>query len=145
MDDVRSRLIGVWRVTRYDDRDSTDAPWTPTYGADVNGLIIYHESGWLSVSVAGEGRFDAYLGRFEIIEASAETDDVVGIVNHEIVATSMPELLAIDQSRPFGSATRHLCSAMGRRGGVCASGSPTSRMRDRSDPETSGPGWVHSG
>ena len=101
MDDLRSRLIGVWRVTRYDDRGSTDAPWTPSYGADVDGLIVYDESGWLSVSVAGAGRFDAYFGRFEIIESSMDADDVVGIVNHEIVATSMPELLAIDQSRPF--------------------------------------------
>ena len=101
MNDLRSRLIGVWRVTRYDDRGSTDAPWTQSYGADVDGLIIYHESGWLSVGVAGDGRFDGYLARFEIVEASAEADDVVGIVNHEIVATSMPELLAIDQRRPF--------------------------------------------
>ena len=101
MDDLRSRLLGVWHVNRYDDRRLDDAPWTESYGANVDGLIIYHESGWLSVSVAGEGRFDSYFGRFEVIEASVEADDVVGTVNHEIVATSIPELLAIDQSRPF--------------------------------------------
>lgn len=88
-------------MTSYDDRDSPEAPWGASYGADVDGVIIYHESGWLSVSVGGDGRFDAYLGRFEIVEASAEGEDVVGTVNHEIVATSMPELLTIDQSRPF--------------------------------------------
>ena len=98
---LRGRLIGVWRVTSYDDRDSPDAPWSASYGPEVDGVIIYHESGWLSVSVGGGGRFDAYLGRFEIVDASAEGEDVVGTVNHEIVATSMPELLSIGQSRPF--------------------------------------------
>jgi hypothetical protein len=101
MDGLGGRLVGVWRVTSYDDRVSPEAPWSASYGADVDGVIIYHESGWLSVGVSGGGRFDAYLARFEIIEASAEGNDVVGTVNHEIVASSMPELLAIDQSRPF--------------------------------------------
>jgi hypothetical protein len=101
VDDLGRRLVGVWRVTSYDDRPSPDAPWSPTYGTGVDGLIIYDESGWLSVSVAGEGRFDGYLGRFQIVEAAPEGEDVVGTVNHVIVATSMPELLTIGQSRPF--------------------------------------------
>jgi hypothetical protein len=101
MDDVGRRLVGVWRVTRYDDRGSAEAPWTESYGSEVDGLIIYDESGWLSVSVAGAGRFDSYFGRFTILEASPDGDDVVGTVNHEIVATSIPELLTIDQRRPF--------------------------------------------
>jgi hypothetical protein len=41
------------------------------------------------------------FGRFEILDASTDGHEVVGIVNHEIVATSIPELLTIDQTRPF--------------------------------------------
>jgi len=97
----RGLLVGAWRVEQYDDRPTSDEPWRPSYGPDVDGLIIYDESGWLSVNVSGEGRFDSYFGRFEVVEAVADGDDVVGTLSHEIVGTSMPELLSLDQSRPF--------------------------------------------
>ena len=100
-DELRGRLVGAWRVTDYEDRPSVDAEWGQTYGADLDGLIIYDPSGWLSVNVAGDGRFDSYFGSFEVLEASERGDDVVGFVNHEIVRTSMPELLTADQGRPF--------------------------------------------
>ena len=76
-------------------------PWTPRYGPDLDGLIIYDCSKWLSVNIGGAGRFDSYFGRFTILEAAFRGDDVVGVIHHEIVATSMPELLTIDQTRPF--------------------------------------------
>ena len=102
MDDLRRRLIGAWRVKRYDDRDSIDDDWTETYGPDVDGLIVYHESGWLTVSVAGRGgKLDSYFGRFEVVEIRQEHGDVTGLLNHLIVASSLPDLLDADPARPF--------------------------------------------
>jgi hypothetical protein len=102
VDDLRRRLIGAWRVRRYDDRDSIDDEWTETYGPDVDGLIVYHESGWLTVSIAGRGgEFDSYFGRFEVVEIREEHGDVTGLLNHLIVASSLPELLNADPARPF--------------------------------------------
>ena len=100
-DDVDAYLLGAWRVVAYDDRPSSDMPWTASYGSDLDGLIIYDGSGWLSVNIGGAGRFDSYFARFTIVEAAFRGDDVVGVVNHEIVGTSMPELLTVDQTRPF--------------------------------------------
>jgi Lipocalin-like domain len=94
-------LHGAWRLVSYDDRVSSDMPWAATYGSDVDGLIIYDSSGWLSVNVCGAGRFDSYFGLFTVLEAERRDSDVVGVVNHEIVASSIPELLTIDQTRPF--------------------------------------------
>lgn len=102
MDDLRRRLIGAWRVKRFDDRDSIDDEWTETYGPDVDGLIVYHESGWLTVSVARRGgTLDSYFGRFEVVEIGQEHGDVTGLLNHLIVASSLPELLDADPARPF--------------------------------------------
>jgi hypothetical protein len=101
MDVARAQLVGAWRVTAYDDRASTDVAWASSYGDDVDGLIIYHETGWLTVSVSGDGRFDSYFGHFDVLEASRDGDSVVGRVNHELVESSVPELLTLDQSRPF--------------------------------------------
>ena len=102
MDDLRGRLVGAWRVTRYDDRPSVDGGWSQTYGPTVDGLILYHASGWMSVQVAGDhGEFDGYFGRFTIVEIGEEGDDISGIVNHLILASSMPELLTADPTRPF--------------------------------------------
>lgn len=93
--------MGAWRVVAYDDRGSCDVPWEASYGEDVDGLIIYDASGWLSVNVSGQGRFDSYFGRFEILEATEHDETIVGRVNHELVGSSIPDLLAMDQSRPF--------------------------------------------
>jgi hypothetical protein len=97
----RSRIIGAWRVIAYDDRASAEHPWSASYGPDVDGLIVYDSSGWLSVNVSGDGRFDSYFGRFQVLDAAETAGAVVGVVNHEIVASSLPELLALDQGRPF--------------------------------------------
>jgi hypothetical protein len=99
--DERDRIVGAWRVVAYDDRASTDLPWSASYGADVDGLIIYDASGWLSISVAGDGRYDSYFGRYEVLDASESAGSVIGTVNHELVASSIPELLDLDQRRPF--------------------------------------------
>jgi hypothetical protein len=102
VDDLRQALIGAWRLRRYDDRKSIEAEWAETYGPEVDGLIIYHEPDWLSVHVAGsDGRLDSYFGRFEVVEIGEAEGDVAGVVNHLIVASSMPELLEGDPGRPF--------------------------------------------
>jgi hypothetical protein len=102
VDDLRRRLVGAWRVKRYDDRDSIDDEWAETYGPDVDGLIMYHASGWLSVHIVGsDGRLDSYFGRFEVVDIREADGDVRGLLNHLIVASSMPELLTADPTRPF--------------------------------------------
>ena len=102
MSDGRSHLLGAWRVQRYDDRESLEDEWNETYGEGLDGLVVYDESGWLSIQItAKNGRFDSYFGHFTVVESSEQDGDVVGIVNHEIVASSMPELLTADQARPF--------------------------------------------
>jgi hypothetical protein len=102
VDDLRRRLIGAWRVKRYDDRDSVGDESAEAYGPDVDGLIMYDASGWLAVHVVGsDGRLDSYFGRFEVVDIREEDGDVRGLLNHLIVASSMPELLTADPVRPF--------------------------------------------
>ena len=102
IEEARELLIGVWRVGSYQDRPSVEDEWDDTYGADVDGLIIYHASGWLSVQVAGsDGRYDAYFGLFTIVEAAAQDAAIVGVVRHEVLASSITELLTADETRPF--------------------------------------------
>jgi hypothetical protein len=102
MDELRGRLIGAWRVKRYDDRGSAEDEWVETYGPNVDGLIVYDQSGWMTVQVAGNnGVFDGYYGTFTIAEVTEEDGDIKGLLNHLIVASSMPELLTADPTRPF--------------------------------------------
>jgi hypothetical protein len=102
VDDLRGQLIGAWRVKRYDDRGSISEEWEETYGPDVDGLIVYHDSGWLSVQVIGsDGRLDGYFGRFEVVEICERDGDTTGLLHHLIDASSMPELLSADPERPF--------------------------------------------
>ncbi|MFL6040569.1 MAG: hypothetical protein ACJ740_04100 [Gaiellales bacterium] len=102
VDEARERLIGVWRLVSYQDRASVEDEWTDTYGVSVDGLIVYDASGWLSIQVAGsDGRYDSYFGRFTIGEATEHDEAVVGIVRHEVLASSIPELLTADDTRPF--------------------------------------------
>ena len=62
---------------------------------------MYHESGWLTVSIAGRGgEFDSYFGRFKVVEIREERGDVTGLLNHLIVAGSLPELLNADAATP---------------------------------------------
>jgi hypothetical protein len=102
VDDLRRRLIGAWRVKRYDDRDSVDDEWAETYGPDVDGLIVYDASGWLAVNVVGsDGGLDSYYGRFEVVDIREEDGDIRGLLNHLVAASSIPELLSSDPARPF--------------------------------------------
>jgi hypothetical protein len=100
--DLRTQLVGAWRLTRYDDRASVADTWNETYGPSVDGLILYHDSGWLSVQTAAtDGGFDGYFGRFTVVEIGEQDGDIRGTLNHLILASSMPELLTADPARPF--------------------------------------------
>jgi hypothetical protein len=102
MDDVRSGLIGARQVKSYQDRASVTEQWRHTYGAGVDGLIVYDESSWLAVQVVGHrGEYDAYFGRFNVLEATPDGSDVRGVVIHEIVATSLPQLMSAEPERFF--------------------------------------------
>jgi hypothetical protein len=97
------QLHGAWRLTSYDDRESIDDDWHETYGSEPIGLAIYHPTGCLSmqISEADGSRFDAYFGRFAISEVSEQNGVVLGVVQHQVVASSMPEMLTADPTRPF--------------------------------------------
>ncbi len=102
LEEVRRQLIGAWRVVRYDDRVSTDDAWSASYGDDVDGLVVYDESGWLSISVSGSGRYDSYFGRFAVLEVGAEEPDGIrGRIKQTVVASNMPGLETMDPTRPF--------------------------------------------
>jgi hypothetical protein len=102
INEARERLTGVWRLVSYQDRASVKDEWVDTYGANVDGLIVYDASGWLSIQVAGSGgRYDAYFGRFTIDEATDRDGAVVGVVRHEVLASSIPDLLTAEETRPF--------------------------------------------
>jgi hypothetical protein len=102
VDDVRSRLVGAWRLQSYQDRASVEDDWEDTYGPGVEGLLVYDESGWLAVQVAGRGgQYDAYFGRFAVAEAAWYGRDIRGVVTQEIVATSLPQLRDAEEERPF--------------------------------------------
>jgi len=102
MIEAHERLVGVWRLVSYQDRPSVEGEWADTYGTDVDGLIIYDAGGWLAVQVAGsDGRYDSYFGRFTIGEAAEHDGAVVGVVRHEVLASSIPELLTEVETRPF--------------------------------------------
>ena len=98
------RLLGAWRLKAYDDRESIDDDWVTTYGPEPIGLAIYDQSGCLSIQIAeADGsRFDAYFGRFTIVAVESEENGAIsGVVNHEVAASSMAEMLSADQSRQF--------------------------------------------
>lgn len=103
MEEPRDPLLGAWRLRRYQDRESPDEPWVDTYGPDVDGMLVYDPSGWLSVHVAAVGgRLDSYFGQFSVIEIHREASgEVTGLVHHLIQASSMPGLLTADPARPF--------------------------------------------
>ena len=102
MQELAQRLLGVWRVQRFDDRDLADEEWRATYGPSVDGLVTYAAPGWVTVQVTdGEDRYDAYFGRFVVIEIADRDGALSGMVEHHVVASSMPELLTADPTRPF--------------------------------------------
>jgi hypothetical protein len=106
-DDAARALSGAWHLRLYEDRDTADEPWTPTFGTRPSGVVVYGPGDLLSVGVfAGEDADSgwthvAYLGTFHVREAGMVDDAIVGIVEHHMRAASHPELLGEGPDRPF--------------------------------------------
>ena len=107
-------LIGAWRLTAYDDRGSVDRGLDRDVRSDRSDCGVRRIRQSLGADLQADGsRFDAYFGRFAIAEVVEEKGDLVGVVNHNVVAGSMPELLTPTPDGPFGSVAKRLRWAMG--------------------------------
>ena len=99
-------LFGTWRLTLYEDREAEADPWSPTFGVNPKGLVVYDPGGLLSVLIfAGtepvhSWPYVGYLGSFRVREAGSVGDSIVGIVEHHVEA-GLPLLLEEDPDRPF--------------------------------------------
>ena len=109
-DDARTELCGLWRVVGYENRASQADAWMPTYQTAPFGLLAYHPTGTLSVHVSAgaEEPYVGCFGTFALTEARQENSAIVGVVEHRIEATNLPDLLAADPARPFELQGDHL-------------------------------------
>ena len=115
-------LVGAWTLERAAqiDADGRERPLTIVTGADAaRGLIVYSESGWMSVQIAGGGRpvgvnqgsgtvrtyspeaaaavlgsYYAYFGRYTV-------DAEAGVVRHRITDSLHPDETGITYTRRF--------------------------------------------
>ncbi len=115
----RDVIAGVWELIAFEDRETEDEPWTPTFGQDPRGVAVYDRSGLLSIQVlAGRGAtwvpYLGYLGRWALREISLSADGAHGIVEHRMESASMLELLEEDPARPFVVAGDELVLGDGR-------------------------------
>ena len=100
-------LFGTWRLTLYEDREAEADPWSPTFGVNPKGLVVYDPAGLLSVLVfAGtepvhSWPYVGYLGTYRVREAGSVGDSIVGIVEHHVEAGTHPLLLEEHPDRPF--------------------------------------------
>jgi hypothetical protein len=104
-DEAAELLTGAWAVRVFQDREDPAVAWTDTYGSGVQGLVVYHPSGALSVQVVPDASSDlpytAYFGTWEIGEATVADGVASGVALHRITASTMPELLDEGPERPF--------------------------------------------
>jgi Lipocalin-like domain len=106
--EARAALVGAWRLLSYEDRSTVEGSWTSTFGNDPRGLIVYHDSGLLSVQIAAAPEDDAapwryigYLGTFEVQAAERQEEKIVGIVLHHMDVAYPRELLEEEPERDF--------------------------------------------
>ena len=102
---LRSRLIGSWSLTEAVTVNGDETvPWFGRH-PPITGILIYSESGWMSVQIAGApagtisradfnnlsaadravwfDEYYAYYGTFDI-------DEVTHVVSHHIVSSLLP-------------------------------------------------------
>ena len=104
MEDAREALLGAWEVVAFEDRSSEGDDWTPTYGAEPTGLIVYDASGTVATIVPAAGSMEeivAYYGTFRVARAEAEGDSLRGVVEHHMEIASPSWLLDEEPPRPF--------------------------------------------
>ena len=86
---ARERLIGAWSVRRIQDRRSESDAWED-FGPDPHGVILYDPSGIVSVHLIGDGPLPSstdylgYWGRYVVVEASGESDELTGRIEHHL-------------------------------------------------------------
>ena len=114
-DSVVRLLVGVWRLEQIRDRMSDGRVEDhPDLGSDVDGLLVYTESGYVSVQFMRRGRkpwkredeptdaerarcargYGAYAGRFTV-------DAKAGIVRHEVQTALIPNRVGVTLTRAF--------------------------------------------
>ena len=95
----RSDLLGGWTLLSFKASDDSGALRQPL-GSHPSGLILYTADGWMSAQLAASDQtaeipdYIAYGGRFHVDEDTAT-------VRHDVVMSTMPELLAQPQFRRF--------------------------------------------
>ena len=112
--DPASRLIGVWRLEAIRDRlPDGRVEDHPDFGPDVDGLLIYTSTGYVSVQFMRRGRtewrgasptdaereeasrgYGAYAGRFEV-------DEAAGVVRHHVETALIPNRVGATLERSF--------------------------------------------
>jgi lipocalin-like protein len=113
-DPAVSRLIGVWRLEAIRDRlPDGQVAVHPDFGPDVDGLLIYTATGYVSVQFMRRGRtewrgewptdaereeaargYGAYAGRFE-------ADEGAGVVRHHVETALIPNRVGATLERSF--------------------------------------------
>ena len=126
-------LVGVWRVVRFCDVDSSGRETQP-FGPGPVGYFIYTPSGELSIQVMRtppiprfvtdaaptnselQGLFHSYFGYFGTYTVTSDTTVV-----HHVLGGDIPQYIGTDQRRPYWiwGAHRDSLSIGSRRGRAC--------------------------
>lgn len=126
-------LVGVWRVVRFCDVDSSGRETQP-FGPRPVGYFIYTPSGELSIQVMRtppiprfvtdtapsntelQALFHSYFGYFGTYTVTSDTTVV-----HHVLGGDMPQYIGTDQRRPYWiwGAHRDSLSIGSRRGRAC--------------------------
>ena len=94
---IAERIAGVWRLLRYEIRNSDGAIELP-FGDAVTGLLIYTRDGYMSGQVMRNGRaaplegYIAYCGTWRVEEERGE-------VIHAVEASLLPKWAGSEQRR----------------------------------------------
>ena len=116
----RSELVGLWHLVRIDYSGPAGPLPDPFFGTDLDGLIVYDTSGWMSVQIARRERprlprtgnrttgtnspMDAQLKALALDSYYAyfgtwEYDPVKSVIVHHIKASVLPFETGVDLPR----------------------------------------------
>ncbi len=117
-----ARLVGVWSLEAIRDRlPDGRVEDHPDFGASPTGLIVYTESGHVSVQFMRSGRprwrnedepadaeraeaargYGAYAGRYEV-------DEAAGVVHHHVETALIPNRIGVTLTRFFSFESNRL-------------------------------------
>lgn len=94
MSDLRTALLGGWLLESFVSRQDETGELRYPFGENPSGLILYTADGHMSAQLTpGPGKeFISYGGRFHVDESAAT-------VTHEVLISTMPDLLLQPQIR----------------------------------------------